>query len=190
MMFAPNVFPMDELKTDRLLLRAHTARDVEPTVRMFADDLARRWLTAPQPYTVEHARRWCTQTSHALRDVGDGVHWAITDRATGEFLGGIGVKETNWLHRTTEVGYGMGSWARGRGYATEAVLAVAEWILREQSFNRVALLAATGNTASLRVAEKAGFVREGIARNAGFSHAGQQDMVLFSMIPADLPPAS
>jgi RimJ/RimL family protein N-acetyltransferase len=185
-MYAPNVFPIAELKTERLLLRPHTEADVEPTVRLFSDELAARWLAAPQPYTAEHALRWCTQTSHTLRGVGDGIHWAVTDRETGEFLGGIGVKETNWLHRSTEVGYGMGSWARGRGYAPEATRAVAEWVLLEQAFNRIELFAATGNAASRRAAEKAGFVREGVARNSGFTHHGQVDMVMYSMIPADL----
>jgi RimJ/RimL family protein N-acetyltransferase len=185
-MYAPNVFPIAELKTERLLLRPHTEQDVEPTVRLFSDEQARRWLTAQQPYTVEYAVRWCTQTAHTLRGVGDGIHWAVTDRATGEFLGGIGVKETNWLHRSTEVGYGIGAWARGRGYAPEATRAVAEWILREQAFNRVELFAATGNHASQRAAKKAGFVREGIARNAGFTHDGQVDMVMFSLVPSDL----
>ena len=189
-MFAPNVFPMVELKTERLLLRAHDEHDIGPTVRLFTDELSRRWLTSVQPYTLEDARRWCTQTSHSLRTLGDGVNWAITDRATGEFLGGIGVKSTNWMNRVTEVGYGMGPWARGHGYAPEAVRAVAGWVLRDQGFHRVQLFASTGNFASQRVAEKAGFVREGVARNAGFTHDGQEDMVMFSLIPADLPPLS
>jgi len=66
--------------------------------------------------------------------------------------------------------------------------AAAEWLLRDQAFNRVELFAATGNTASQRVAEKSGFVREGVARNSGFTHSGQQDMVMFSLVPADLAP--
>lgn len=45
---------------------------------------------------------------------------------------------------------------------------------------------APGNTASLRVAEKAGFVREGVARNAGYVHGGRVDLVIFSCVPADL----
>lgn len=185
-MFAANAFPLAELRTGRLLLRAHEERDVEPTVAMFGDELARRWLSAPQPYTSAEARRWCTQTSHTLRSIGDGINWAVTHAASGAFLGGIGLRETNWLRRSTEVGYALGAWARGNGYAAEATRAVALWALREHGFQRVALFAATGNTASLRTAEKAGFVREGVARNAGFTHHGQQDMVMFSLVPADL----
>lgn len=185
-MLVQHTFPMTELKTDRLLLRAHREQDIEPTVAMFRDELSVRWLAAPQPYTLEEGRRWCTDTSHLLRGMGDGINWVITDASTGDYLGSIGVKGTDWLRRSTEIGYGIAPQARGHGYAPEAARIVAEWILREQSFNRVELFAATENHASQRVAEKAGFVREGVARNSGFTHHGQQDMVIFSLIPADL----
>lgn len=189
-MLAPTVltFPMTELRTDRLLLRSTGEQDIEPTVRMYADAQSKRWLAGPQPYTLEEARRWCTDTAHLLRAMGDGVHWAIADLTDPKrtFLGGIGIKGTDWQARTTEIGYALTAEARGHGYAPEATRAVAEWVLREHRFNRVELFAATANTASQRTAEKAGFVREGVARNAGFTHQGQQDMVMFSLIPADL----
>jgi RimJ/RimL family protein N-acetyltransferase len=186
LMLAPRTFPLTELKTERLVLRAHSARDIEATVAMFQDVLSKRWLSAPQPYTLEDGRRWCTDSSHMLRAIGDGIHWVIADPETDGCLGGIGVKGTDWLHRCTEIGYAMAAEARGRGHAPEAARAVAEWILRQHAFNRIELRVATGNIASQRVAEKAGFVREGIARNAGFTHGGQQDMAIYSLIPDDL----
>ena len=181
-----HTFPMAELKTARLLLRAHREQDIEPTVAMFGDEHSRRCLSPPQPNTHEEGRPWNTDTAHQQPVMGDGIHWAITDAQTGRYLGGIGVKGTDWLRRSTEIGYAMAPWARGRGYAPEALRAAAEWLLREQTLNRVELFASTGNIASQRVAEKAGFVREGVARNSGFTHHGQQDMVTFSLIPADL----
>jgi RimJ/RimL family protein N-acetyltransferase len=186
MFMAPNTFPAVELTTDRLLLRMPTGADIEPTAELFADDLAKQWLSAPQPYTIEQATAWCTQTAPALRTTGDGINWSVLELATGDFVGGVGVARTQWLRRTTEIGYGMCAKARGHGFAAEAARKVAEWVLLIQAFHRVELFAATGNTRSQRVAEKAGFVREGVARNSGFTHHGQVDMVQYSMIPADL----
>lgn len=185
-MFTVNAFPAVELVTKRLLLRIPTETDVDSTVDLFSDDLARTWLSAPQPYTLEHALAWCTQTAPTLRSTGEGINWSVTDLTTGAYLGGVGVGRTHWLRRTTEIGYAVSPAARGRGYAAEAVRAVAEWVLRDQAFHRVELFAAVDNHRSQRVAEKAGFVREGIARNSGFTHHGQADMAQFSMIPADL----
>ncbi|WP_026125590.1 GNAT family N-acetyltransferase, partial [Nocardiopsis gilva] len=57
----------------------------------------------------------------------------------------------------------------------------------DQGFERIVLRAATANTGSRRVAEKAGFVFEGIERNAMRLHEGRCDMALYSLIPTDLP---
>ena len=185
-MFIANTFPASELVTKRLLLRMPTEADAESTTAMFGDDLSMTWLSAPQPYTIENGVAWCTQIAPTLRSTGEGVNWSITDLSTGAFLGGIGVARTHWLRRSTEIGYALGEWARGHGYATEAVRAVAKWVLRDQAFHRIELFAAVENHRSRRVAERAGFVWEGTARNSGFTHHGQVDMAQFSMIPADL----
>jgi len=48
---------------------------------------------------------------------------------------------------------------------------------------RVELTAATGNRASQRVAEKAGFEFEGVMRNAGYTHHGRVDLCLYAITP-------
>ena len=80
----------------------------------------------------------------------------------------------------------MASWARGEGFAVEAVTAIARWLLLEQGFERLGLRAATSNFASQRVAGNAGFTREGVARNAGFTNAGRVDLIVFSVVRSDL----
>ena len=67
-----------------------------------------------------------------------------------------------------------------------AARARSQWAILEHGFERVELFAATGNTGSQRAAEKAGFVREGVARNACCVHEGRMDMDMFSLVPDDL----
>ena len=100
--------------------------------------------------------------------------------------GGIDLKHTDWASRTTEIGYWLGPWARGRGVMREAVTQLASWALQEQRFDRVELRVATGNIPSRRVAEASGFVREGVLRNAGYVHAGRVDLIVYSLVPGDL----
>ncbi|MFD5559124.1 GNAT family N-acetyltransferase [Kitasatospora griseola] len=100
-------------------------------------------------------------------------------------MGTVGLKKTDWRARVSEVGYWVAPWARGRGIAAEATRVLGEWLLTDQAFQRMELLAATENTASQKVVLRAGLHREGVLRNAGFVHAGRVDLVLFSLVPQD-----
>lgn len=101
-------------------------------------------------------------------------------------MGQVGLKKTDWRALTSEVGYWVSPWARGRGVAVEATRALARWVLVEQGFQRVDLRAAVGNRASQAVARGACFSEEGTLRNAGFVHAGRVDLVVYSLVPDDL----
>jgi RimJ/RimL family protein N-acetyltransferase len=75
-------------------------------------------------------------------------------------------------------------WARSHGYAVEAAGATAAHAF-DTGLYRVELLAATGNIASQRVAERAGFTREGVLREALIVPGGRADAVLFSLLRGD-----
>ncbi|WP_431966055.1 GNAT family N-acetyltransferase [Actinacidiphila sp. bgisy160] len=181
-----NVFPDTVLRTERLLLRPFTPDDAHDTWASCADPETQRWLPLPRPYTRKDATAWCTTGSHALRESGDGIHFAVAGPDDGRLLGTVGLKRTDWRVRTSEAGYWVAPWVRGRGVATEATRALAAWLLSDQGFQRLELRAATGNIASQRVAVKAGLRREGVLRNAGFVHTGRVDLVVFSLVPGDL----
>ncbi|MEU8802632.1 GNAT family N-acetyltransferase [Spirillospora sp. NPDC048819] len=128
---------------------------------------------------------------HKVQRFGLGIHLAATDRDTGDLLGTIGLFKVNWDHLTSEVGYGMRPGVRGRGHATEALSLVSDWALRGCGLFRVELRAMVTNHASIRVAEKAGYVREGVARGAERDAGGvSRDMIVFSRIATDPRPES
>jgi len=52
----------------------------------------------------------------------------------------------------------------------------------------VRLVIDTANPASLRVAERAGYVREGVMRSLHFKNGRRIDAVLLSRLPSDPPP--
>jgi RimJ/RimL family protein N-acetyltransferase len=104
----------------------------------------------------------------------------------GAPAGCIDVKQMVWRTGATEIGYWAVPDFRGGGVMPEAVSAYARWALTDCGLERVVVRIASGNTASVRVAEKAGFTFEGIARSAGFTHAGRTDLAIYSLVPADL----
>ena len=181
-----HALPQVELTTDRLLLRGYRADDAADVERAANDPDIQRWLPLPNPYTRGDADAWCTTQTARIRESGEGIEWAATRRDGGEFVGSFGLKRVDRRALTGEIGYWVAPSARREGLAVEAVVAVARWFLAEQGFERLELRAATGNYASQRVAEKAGFRREGIARNAGFTNAGRVDLVIFGLTGGDM----
>jgi RimJ/RimL family protein N-acetyltransferase len=131
---------------------------------------------------------FCTEHATNQRATGQGLVLGI-DVEEG-LAGVIDLKHTDWRARTTEIGYWAAPWARGRGVMKTALTTLAQWVLSAEGFARVEVRVATGNIASQRVAEAAGFSREGTLRQAGYVHAGQVDLVVYSLIPADLDDAS
>ena len=126
-----------------------------------------RWLPLPRPYTRSNAEWFIGTFGPGLRESGAGIVFAI--ESAGRLAGVIDLKHVSWAAKLAEVGYWVAPWARGRGVASGATRALALWAIGSHGFERVELFAATGNAASQRAAEKAGFVREGVARNAATS---------------------
>lgn len=185
---AQDRFPEVELRSERLLLRRYRPEDAPAVAEACREELIQRWLPLPNPYTDADAVTWCSEVAPRFRETGEGIEWAAIRLADERLVGSFGLKRSDWRARSSEIGYWVAPWARGGGLAVEAVLAVARWLLLEQRFERMVLRAATGNHASQRVAEKAGMIREGVARNAGFTNTGRVDLVVFSMIASDLDP--
>jgi len=131
------------------------------------------WEPAPGPYTVERALAIVHEFEQGLRKM-EKAAFAIVDAATGEFVGSAvllaGPPPTVagddplpvWLAvpDAVEIAYWVRQEARGRGFASRAVRLLALWALDQLRLRCVWLEVDPDNFASLRVAEKAGFVRE------------------------------
>ena len=131
--------------------------------------------------TRQSAANWCT--THAHPDPGRAINFAIV--AGDRFAGSIGLGRVDWTDGRVEIGYWIAPWARLKGYAVEATRGVAAYAF-QKGLHRVELLAATGNVASQRVAERAGFTRECVLREAMLIGEGRSDAVLFSLLDREL----
>jgi len=82
------------------------------------------------------------------------------------------------------IGYGVRAEVRGRGVATRAVRLVSAWAFEECGVQRLQLRADVLNAASQRVAERAGFHREGVLRSIRYSrrHERRVDFAMYSLL--------
>ena len=117
---------------------------------------------------------------------GGALHFMMLDSGRNKIVGSIGAFHPDWEVRSAEIGYGVRSDERGRGFASEGLAAVSRWMLTDGGLQRAWLTANTDNLASVRVAEKAGFQREGTLRRAGLEDDGLHDQAVFSLLDDEL----
>jgi RimJ/RimL family protein N-acetyltransferase len=164
------------LEDEVVLLRPFETDDVPAIVAACRDPEIPRWTSVPSPYTEADALHWLESDEEETL--------AIVDRSTGELLGSIGVRTFD--DGVGEVGYWVKREARGRGVATRALALVSQWALGGKELVRFQLRADVENEASQRVAEKAGFVREGVLRSSLELKGERRDVIMYSLVRADL----
>ncbi|HKP88364.1 MAG TPA: GNAT family N-acetyltransferase [Thermoleophilaceae bacterium] len=168
------------LSDGEVALREWRAADVEAIVEPLNDPAIARWTRVPSPYTREDAVEFLARVD-AGRATGEALSLAMVAPATGALVGSIALHVVSWEYRRGNIGYLVFPAARGRGLAPRAVRLLARWAFERADLARVGILTRVGNDASQRVAEKAGFTREGVLRAYM-----DEDMVSWSLVPADL----
>lgn len=188
-------FPDVSISTERLVLRPFEDADIPAHTEMMNDEMVTAWTAAPHPYTAANARAWIRRIAPAERTEGRGIVLAVTEFLTQRLVGIVQLQNTDWRTLATEVAYVTAPWARGEGYATESVLAVAQWLFRIQKFERLELRTPADNTASQQVAQKIGCISEGVLRNAWIARTQTEDggwteirtdLIVWSLLPEDL----
>ncbi|WP_328957624.1 GNAT family N-acetyltransferase [Kitasatospora purpeofusca] len=159
-------FPETAISTERLLLRPLAEDDAPGLAAMMADELVLAWTDHPHPFTEAHALDLARSLAPAHRATGRGIVLAVTEHLTQRLVGLVELRHTDWRLRSTEISFVTAAWARGEGYAPEAVLGVAQWLFEDRGFLRLELRTAAGNTAAQQVAQKIGGISEGVLRSA------------------------
>ena len=184
--FVGERFPDLLISTPRLHVRQLTVDDADSVDTIFSDKLTRRWLPFPADFGPIDGKSWCTEMAAERRAMGSGDHYGVIRREDEQLIGCVWTKRTDWPARSTEVSFAVSTEARGYGFAAAAIDGLAIELIMRHEFQRIEMRVASGNTASRRVAEKAGFSYEGLMRNAGHVYNGRTDLQMWSLVAADL----
>lgn len=158
------------IETQRLRLRGRVLDDFAFFRDMWADPRVTRFIDGEPRSEEDTWTKFLRMIGHWAA-LGYG-YWTVEEKASGRLVGEAGfgdfrrVMEPS-LEGTPEMGWAFASSAHGKGYATEAVRAAAEWGDAFFKGGRTACIIGVGNTLSVRVAEKAGFARAGTAQYHG-----------------------
>ncbi|HEX2138958.1 MAG TPA: GNAT family N-acetyltransferase [Woeseiaceae bacterium] len=148
------------IRTERLLLRPFRMEDA-PRVQELAGarEIYATTEHVPHPYEDGMAEQWIASLDARLESR-EQIAFAITLLDGGALAGSISLRVAA-PHRRAALGYWIGVPYWGRGYATEAAVAVIRYGFEELGLHKITAQHMTGNPASARVMVKAGMQREG-----------------------------
>ena len=148
------------------------------------DDEIRRFTLVPSQPGPEFLERWLGRYEDGVEDASC-AGFAIRGADDGAMLGFAAYVRLDLERQEGEIGYMLEGAARGRGAATRAVSLLTGWGFDELGLERVELRIDPANDASSRVAERAGYRREGVLRNLYFKEGRRGDMAVWALLRDD-----
>lgn len=160
----------ESIETSRLILRCPRPGDGRALHESVVDSIQelRRfiasvpWVAAEQ--SVDSSEIYC-RNAFANFAARKDMPYLIFERSEQILVGCVGLHRPNWQTPKFEVGYWGRSSQSGKGYITEAVRAIVKIAEDTLHAARVELITDAENVKSRAVAERAGFVLEGVLRN-------------------------
>ncbi len=182
-------FP-DTFESERLVIRGPRAGDgalVTEAVNESLPELS-PWLTwaqGPVDPDAQEARITACIAEFAARS---DLELYLFERSSGLLVGKSGLHRMDWSVPRFEIGYWLRTRFRGRGLMTEAVERIARFAFETLGAQRVEIRTDDRNQRSWRIAERLGFVLEGVLRNEARDPAGGLRATrVYARVPGDPP---
>jgi RimJ/RimL family protein N-acetyltransferase len=174
--------PPEGLHARGIVLRLPSLGDVDGILPAFTDPELRE--AGNLPAFDREALAASIEELPLLAEGGRLLALAAVDAKTNEVIGGGTLHHLDAERKIVEIGYFVLPHARRRGVATTIARLLAEHAF-SLGIERVAAYVNVGNRASERVAERAGFTREGVVRSMPKPDGRRVDKTLFSLLPGE-----
>ena len=173
----------------RVRLRAMTAADVPRLFAQFSDPKVMRYWSRGPLMQMDDAREMFDEIDRGVR-AGQFLQWAIARNTDDLMIGSCALFSQNPAHRRAEIGFALSSAHWGHGYAQEALRLALEQAFAGLDLHRIEADVDPHNTASLRLLERIGFVREGLLRERWHVGGERQDSAIYGLLARDYAAAS
>ncbi len=167
-----------QLKTERLLLRKINPEDAEMVFQWMSDPEVCRYECWKPHDSVEYTRGYIIEVFKEYKS-NTTYQWGI--QFNDILIGSVSIVNVDDYHQKALLGYCLAKQYWSKGYMTEAVKAVIEYMLVDIGLNRLEATHSINNIASGRVLEKVGMKLEGYAKEYYYCNSGFQDSNLYAI---------
>ncbi|MFD0375034.1 GNAT family N-acetyltransferase [Streptomyces sp. NPDC127112] len=167
-----------------LELRPWGVKDADALVAAAREPAIRQWNRLVVT-SQEEARKRIERMRERWENEQSAI-WAIARPGGGQAMGLIGWGDLDLSGGSAEIVYWILPAGRGRGTVVEAAKRVSQWAFDDLGLHRLRLCHAVANSASCRVATKAGYSLEGTMRSALLHEDGWHDEHLHALVHGDI----
>lgn len=151
-----------ELRTARLVVRRFRRADVPTFAAYRSDPVVARYQSWDVPFSEEQAEQFVAGLSDDHPDTpGSWFQFAVAESADGSHVGDVAAYVDADDPRQARVGITLAADAQGRGYGTEALAGLLDYLLVDRGKHRATADCDARNVASAKLLERVGMRREG-----------------------------
>ncbi|MER2133328.1 MAG: GNAT family N-acetyltransferase [Arthrobacter sp.] len=181
-------WPANAPSWGRVLLRPVSSRDAGMAMALATDPYVCATGTLPLNADEQEALDWVRRQQGRHRE-GRGFSFTIEEQASGHPVGHCGLWLQNLAQGHASAGYAVAPGFRGRGLAGDALAALTAFGWSLPGLQRIELFIEPWNTASIRTAERAGYVPAGMHRDYPLAGGELRDMRVYAVLrPGPQPP--
>lgn len=170
---------------ERIRFRAIEREDIPRYVEWFNDPEVTAGLANYLPMSLADETRWFENLGN--RPVAERGFALEAKTVDGwQHIGGVGFEHIEWVNRSAEFGIMIGDkvfW--NNGFGTEAVRLMLKHGFETLNLHRIFLRVYENNPRAIRVYEKAGFVKEGIMRDAVYRNGCYINDIIMSVLRSE-----
>ena len=176
-----NFLPFQNLESQCLLLRQINVDDVNEVFQLRSNLQTMQYIPRPLTTTTEEALYHIKMIQDKI-ETNEGINWAVTLKGDNKLIGIVGHYRIKWEHFRSEIGYMILPEYNGKGIVTEVVGLFLDYGFNTMNMHSIEAVIDPRNTASRRVLEKNGFVKEAYFKEHEFYNGAFLDSEVYSII--------
>ena len=180
-MLTINFHPFLNLETERLLLRRIENNDADEVLALRGNPETMKYIPKPLAKTKQDALAHIAMIEDKIVN-NIGINWGITIKGNPKIIGIIGIYKFYPENHRAEIGYMSLPEHNGKGYITEAIKAVVIYGFEQMNLHSIEAIIDPDNSASERVLQKNGFVKEAHIKENELWEGKFWDTVIYSLL--------
>jgi len=176
-----NFSPFPVLESERLQFRKLTDADAPEILSLRGNPETMKYIPRPLAKNLEDAVAHIKQINDKIDENLD-INWAVTVKGNDTCIGLMGFYRTQPEHYRTELGYMIAPEHWGKGYATEAINTLLDYAFHTLQFHSIEAVIDARHTASERVLQKSGFVKEAHFKENFYYNHEFTDTVIYGLL--------